>query len=121
MNYHSEVNLTGDILVDTSGGVCALENVVSDGSVRGTGLGGIGLNFDLQLLRLEPESGEFQCSPVGVGSLPTLVFSVSNVAVAVGGIVVPANTLALVAPWLAVISLVGCVGTIAVLAKKRSQ
>jgi hypothetical protein len=38
---------------------------------------------------------------------------------AVGGAVVPANTLALVAPWLAVIGLVGCVGTAVVVRKKR--
>ena len=37
----------------------------------------------------------------------------------VGGVVVPANTFAILAPWLAVIGLVGCIGTIAVVAKKR--
>jgi hypothetical protein len=37
----------------------------------------------------------------------------------VGGVVIPANTLALVAPWLAVIGLVGCIGTVVVVAKKR--
>jgi hypothetical protein len=36
---------------------------------------------------------------------------------AVGGVVMPANTLALVAPWLAVIGLVGCIGTVVVVAK----
>jgi hypothetical protein len=39
----------------------------------------------------------------------------------VGGVVIPANTLALVAPWLAVIGLVGCIGTVVVVAKKRRQ
>jgi hypothetical protein len=38
---------------------------------------------------------------------------------AVGGLVMPANTLALVAPWLAIIGLVGCIGTVVVVAKKR--
>jgi hypothetical protein len=38
---------------------------------------------------------------------------------AVGGVVIPANTLALVAPWLAVIGLVGCIGTAVVVRKKR--
>lgn len=36
----------------------------------------------------------------------------------VGGVLMPANTLALVAPWVAVIGLVGCIGTIVVVAKK---
>lgn len=38
---------------------------------------------------------------------------------AVGGVLMPVNTLALVSPWLALISLVACIGTIAVVAKKR--
>jgi len=37
----------------------------------------------------------------------------------VGGIVIPANNFAIVAPWLAVIGLVGCIGTAVVVAKKR--
>ena len=37
----------------------------------------------------------------------------------VGGVVVPANTLAILGPWLAVIGLVGCVTAAAVVAKKR--
>lgn len=39
--------------------------------------------------------------------------------VAVGGVVIPTNTLALIAPWLALIGIVGCIGTIVVIAKKR--
>jgi hypothetical protein len=46
-------------------------------------------------------------------------FTNSPIAPAVGGVVIPANTLALVSPWLAVIGLVGCIGTIVVVAKKR--
>jgi hypothetical protein len=38
---------------------------------------------------------------------------------AVGGCVQPVNTFALLSPWLAVIGLVGCVGTVVVVAKKR--
>jgi hypothetical protein len=38
---------------------------------------------------------------------------------AVGGVVTTANTLALVAPWLTVIGLVGCISTAVVVAKKR--
>jgi hypothetical protein len=37
----------------------------------------------------------------------------------VGGVVLPANTLAVLAPWLAVIGLAGCIGTAVVIAKKR--
>jgi hypothetical protein len=39
---------------------------------------------------------------------------------AVGGVVTPANTVALVSPWLAVIGLVGGIGTVVVVARKRS-
>ena len=39
----------------------------------------------------------------------------------VGGVVIPANNLAIAAPWLAVIGLVGCIGTVAVVAKKRRE
>jgi hypothetical protein len=35
------------------------------------------------------------------------------------GVVMPANTLALVSPWLAVVGLVACIGTVVVVAKKR--
>jgi hypothetical protein len=38
---------------------------------------------------------------------------------AVGGIVMPANTFALVSPWLAVIAVVGCVGIVALVIRKR--
>jgi hypothetical protein len=37
----------------------------------------------------------------------------------VGGVVMPANTFALVAPWLLIIGLVGCIGTLVVFARKR--
>lgn len=37
---------------------------------------------------------------------------------AVGGVVMPANNLAIVAPWLAIVGLVG-IGTVVVVAKKR--
>jgi hypothetical protein len=46
-------------------------------------------------------------------------FDLEACAAPVGGVVTPANTLALVAPWLAVIGLVGCIGTVAVVVKKR--
>jgi len=39
----------------------------------------------------------------------------------VGGVVVPVNKLALVSPWVAVVGLVACIGTIVVVAKKRHQ
>jgi hypothetical protein len=37
----------------------------------------------------------------------------------VGGVVIPANAFVLISPWLAVIGLVGCIGTVVVVAKKR--
>jgi hypothetical protein len=37
----------------------------------------------------------------------------------VGGIVVPVDTIAVLAPWMAVIGLVGCISTVVVVAKKR--
>jgi hypothetical protein len=33
----------------------------------------------------------------------------------------PANTLAILAPWLAVIGVVGCLGTVAAVVKKRGK
>jgi hypothetical protein len=71
MSYHSEWKFTG--LVDTSNLASCLQNVVSDGSVRGTGLGGIGLDVDLHLLTV---SGA--CSlENSILWLPTFVYSVS--------------------------------------------
>jgi len=40
---------------------------------------------------------------------------------AVGGIVLPANLFADISPWLAVIGLVGCIGTLVLVAKKRQS
>jgi hypothetical protein len=48
------------------------------------------------------------CDPFYVGSPP-----------AVGGVVMPTDALAILSPWLAVIGVVGCIGTVAVLVKKR--
>ena len=39
----------------------------------------------------------------------------------VGGVLMPANMLALIAPWVAVIGLVSCIGTAVVVAKKRER
>ena len=118
MSYHSEWKFTGDLLQD--GSPCTFENVVSDASVRGTGLGGIGLNVDLQLVRLEPESGACSLEDDFL-LLPTFVYSISNVS-PVGGVVMAMNTIAVLAPWLAVIGLVGCIGTVVVaVARKRRE
>jgi len=46
-------------------------------------------------------------------------FDLEACSAAVGGFVIPANTLALLSPWFAVIGLVGCIGTVVVVAKKR--
>jgi len=53
-------------------------------------------------------------------SMPILTVDYTGPAGApVGGVVMPANTLALVAPWFAVIGLVACIATVFVVAKKR--
>ncbi|MGD0549643.1 MAG: hypothetical protein ABSA81_03740 [Candidatus Bathyarchaeia archaeon] len=39
----------------------------------------------------------------------------------VGGVVMPTNMLAVLAPWLVVIATVGCIGTVVVVARKRRQ
>ena len=39
----------------------------------------------------------------------------------VGGVVMPVNTLAILGPWFAVIGLVGCIGTVVVVASKHRQ
>ena len=48
-------------------------------------------------------------------------FDVAGPCRAVGGCVQPVNTFALLSPWLAVIGLVGCVGTVVVIAKKHEK
>ena len=48
-------------------------------------------------------------------------FDLEACSAAVGGVVIPANTLALLSPWLAVIGLVGCIGTAVAVAKKRHR
>jgi len=47
------------------------------------------------------------------------IFDVAGSCCAVGGCVEPVNTFAMLSPWLAVIDLVGCIGAVVVLAKKR--
>ena len=58
-----------------------------------------------------------------IGSAPSVSgpFDVAGPCCAVGGCVQPVNTFALLSPWLAVIGLVGCIGTVAVVAKKRES
>jgi hypothetical protein len=46
-------------------------------------------------------------------------FDVAGPCCAVGGCVQPVNTFALLSPWLLTIGLVGCIGTVVVVAKKR--
>jgi hypothetical protein len=48
-------------------------------------------------------------------------FDLEACTTAVGGVVMPTDTLAILGPWLAVIGLVGCVGTIVVVAKKHEK
>jgi hypothetical protein len=46
-------------------------------------------------------------------------FDVAGSCCAVGGCVQPVNTFALLSPWMAVIGLIGCMGTVVVVTKKR--
>jgi hypothetical protein len=46
-------------------------------------------------------------------------FDLEACTAAVGGFVIPANNFAIVAPWLAIVGVVGCIGTLVVVAKKR--
>jgi len=84
-------------------GQCTLSNLVSQyASVTGAGL-----NFNLQLLA--------NTGTCNLGVLH-LVLTLGNAAAAVGGVVIPVNTFAVLAPWLAV---VGCIGIVAVVVRKR--
>jgi hypothetical protein len=53
------------------------------------------------------------------GDFVTCTFTNSPISPVVGGVVMPANNFAIVAPWLAIIGLVGCIGTAVVVRKKR--
>lgn len=87
---------------------CSLTNLVSQYAF----VKGAGLNLNLQLL-----ATTWIC---GSGHLH-LTLTFGNAAVPVGGVVIPVNVFAVLAPWLAVIGLVGCIGTVVVVAKKRRQ
>ena len=54
------------------------------------------------------------------GDLVTCGFT-NSPAAPVGGLVMPANNLAIATPWLAIIGLIGCIGTVALVTKKRRQ
>jgi hypothetical protein len=61
----------------------------------------------------------YGASPPGICVDFTVTSQPPVTAAPVGGVVVPANNLAIAAPWLAIIGLVGCVGTVVVVRKKR--
>jgi hypothetical protein len=56
-----------------------------------------------------------------VGNFAVDDFDLEACTTAVGGVVIPANNFAIVAPWLGIIGLVGCIGTAVVVAKKRQS
>jgi len=76
------------------------------------------------------ESASFTvaCAPAGVYTVTvtgpegdggdSAVFNNEGGPCAVGGIVMPVNTVALVSPWVAAIGAVGCIGTVVVVAKR---
>jgi len=86
---------------------CTLNNLVSQYAF----VTGAGFNLNLQLLAYTGT-----CSPPGVLHL-ALTFG--NPAAPVGGVMIPVNKFAVLAPWLAVIGLVGCIGAAVVVAKNR--
>jgi hypothetical protein len=88
---------------------CTFSNVVS----QYTSVTGAGLNLSLQ-----PLAYSGTCSVPGA---ITLDFTFSTPTAAVGGVVIPVNKFAVLAPWLALIGLVGCIGTVFVVAKNRRQ
>lgn len=91
------------------GSGCTFSNVVS----QYTFVTGAGLN-----LSLEPLTYTGSCTVPGA---ITLDFTFSTPTAAVGGVVIPVNKFAVLAPWLALIGLVGCIGTVFVVAKERRQ
>jgi hypothetical protein len=58
------------------------------------------------------------CSGTVDTDFPTATATYSSSA-PVGGVVVPGNEFAILAPWLTVIGLVGCIGTVAIVVGKR--
>jgi hypothetical protein len=113
VNFQSKSTGTLNFQPGDDGGACTLSDLVSQYAfVRGAGF-----DLNLQLLTQGGTCSIGSIDEFGLGlQLPTLTFS--NVA-PVGGVVTPANTLAVLAPWLVVIGLVGCIGTIVVVAEKR--
>jgi hypothetical protein len=101
-----ESKFTGNLNINTG---CTFSNLVS----QYTSVSGAGLNLNLQLL-----SYTGTCSVPGV---ITLDLTFGTAAAAVGGVVIPVNKFAVLAPWLALIGLVGSIGTVFVVAKKRRQ
>lgn len=99
---------TGDIS-NLGGTDCTFSNLVS----QYTHVTGGGLN-----LNLGPLAYSGTCS---VSGPITLDLTLGTASAAVGGIVIPVNKFAVLAPWLALIGLVGCAGTVFVIAKKRRQ
>ena len=99
---------TGDIS-NLGGTDCTFSNLVS----QYTYVTGGGLN-----LNLGPLAYSGTCS---VSGPITLDLTFGTASAAVGGVVIPVNKFAVLAPWLALIGLVGCAGTVFVVAKKRRQ
>jgi hypothetical protein len=64
-------------------------------------------------------AGSSSGGPNSAVDLPLTVIPAAPAPTAVGGVVMPANNPAIVAPWLAIIGLVGCISTVVVVAKKR--
>ena len=73
-----------------------------------------------ELVERVSTTGEGVIITYAEGDHVTCTFTNSPVS-PVGGVVLPANAFAVLGPWLAVIGLVGCIGTVAVVAKKHEN
>ena len=78
-------------------------------------VGGAGQYSALTFSYNSPSQPSSNC--VGFTVAPGYPYHTASIPV--GGVVMPANKFAIAAPWLAIIGLVGCIGTVVVVAKKR--
>jgi hypothetical protein len=101
------------------GSTCITVFGLHGGTENNAGHYGIGIFADPAIYSAGQYSAQSHNSATGDVS-PCDPFTVGTVAPPVGGVLTPANTFAIVAPWLAVIGLVGCIGTVVVVAKKRA-
>jgi hypothetical protein len=97
-------------LVGTTRGTDFVCNIVSDGSIE---------TAWFRVAAGASGSYSVTVSYFGQASAPVQFTADDSLGGPVGGVVVPANTLAILTPWLAVIGLVTCIGTLVVVARRQ--